>query len=210
MSNNPGEIMSNFYANTNDLASLNTRNGHNMLAHNVPPNACYDFCQRMNNEMHKRPKPNGGRKEMSYAARKYPLFVNEFFMKRVNSFMKTVMKHALQIEHYWGRVEFAPGRGAIHLHVVAIAKDRAYLQDFYKATTMEEKAKVLNEYAIKHLDMTADAKVRTQLRDEIRRIQIEVGTTTLFVTHDQEEAMALADPSRLFARSKIEKFPASE
>ena len=96
---------------------------------------------------------------MSNAARKYPLFVNEFFMKRVNSFMKTVMKHALQIEHYWGRVEFAPGRGAIHLHVVAIAKDRAYLQDFYKATTMEEKAKVLNEYAIKHLDMTADAKV---------------------------------------------------
>ncbi len=42
---------------------------------------------------------NGGRKEMSYAARKYPLFVNEFFMKRVNSFTKTVMKHALQIEH---------------------------------------------------------------------------------------------------------------
>ena len=38
-----------------------------------------------------------------------------------------------------------------------------------------------------------DAKVRVQLRDEIRRIQIEVGTTTLFVTHDQEEALALAD-----------------
>ncbi|HEX2704389.1 MAG TPA: ABC transporter ATP-binding protein [Candidatus Lustribacter sp.] len=38
-----------------------------------------------------------------------------------------------------------------------------------------------------------DAKVRTQLRDEIRRIQLEVGTTTLFVTHDQEEALAVAD-----------------
>ncbi len=38
-----------------------------------------------------------------------------------------------------------------------------------------------------------DAQVRTQLRDEIKRIQIEVGTTTLFVTHDQEEAMAIAD-----------------
>ncbi len=38
-----------------------------------------------------------------------------------------------------------------------------------------------------------DAKVRTQLRDEIRRIQLEVGTTTLFVTHDQEEALAIAD-----------------
>jgi putative spermidine/putrescine transport system ATP-binding protein len=38
-----------------------------------------------------------------------------------------------------------------------------------------------------------DAKVRAQLRDEIRRIQLEVGTTTLFVTHDQEEALAIAD-----------------
>ncbi len=38
-----------------------------------------------------------------------------------------------------------------------------------------------------------DAKVRAQLREEIRRIQIEVGTTTLFVTHDQEEALAVAD-----------------
>jgi len=38
-----------------------------------------------------------------------------------------------------------------------------------------------------------DAKVRVQLRDEIRRVQVEVGTTTLFVTHDQEEALAVAD-----------------
>mgnify|MGYP000826233018 CR=1 FL=1 len=38
-----------------------------------------------------------------------------------------------------------------------------------------------------------DAKVRVQLRDEIRRIQLEAGTTTVFVTHDQEEALAVAD-----------------
>ncbi len=38
-----------------------------------------------------------------------------------------------------------------------------------------------------------DAKVRVQLRDEIRRVQREVGTTALFVTHDQEEALAIAD-----------------
>jgi hypothetical protein len=106
---------------------------------------------------------NGGRKEMSNSTRKYPLFINEFFKKHVNSFMKRVMKNALQIEHYWGRAEFAPGRGAIHLHVVAVAKDRAFLQDFYKATTLEGKAKVLNKYAIKHLDMTADAKVSDNL-----------------------------------------------
>jgi len=38
-----------------------------------------------------------------------------------------------------------------------------------------------------------DAKVRSRLRDEIRRVQMEVGITTLFVTHDQEEALAIAD-----------------
>ena len=38
-----------------------------------------------------------------------------------------------------------------------------------------------------------DRQLRERLRDEIARIQDETGVTTLFVTHDQEEAMALAD-----------------
>ena len=38
-----------------------------------------------------------------------------------------------------------------------------------------------------------DAKVRVQLRDEIRRIQLRLGITTVFVTHDQEEALAISD-----------------
>jgi putative spermidine/putrescine transport system ATP-binding protein len=38
-----------------------------------------------------------------------------------------------------------------------------------------------------------DAKVRVQLRDEIRRIQLRLGITTVFVTHDQEEALAVSD-----------------
>jgi putative spermidine/putrescine transport system ATP-binding protein len=50
-----------------------------------------------------------------------------------------------------------------------------------------------------------DAKVRIQLRDEIRRIQIEVGTTTLFVTHDQEEALALADRVGVMRDGRLEQ-----
>ena len=38
-----------------------------------------------------------------------------------------------------------------------------------------------------------DAKVRAQLREEIRRIQRETGVTTVFVTHDQEEALSISD-----------------
>ena len=38
-----------------------------------------------------------------------------------------------------------------------------------------------------------DAKVRLQLREQIRSLQQRLGTTTLFVTHDQEEALSMAD-----------------
>ncbi len=38
-----------------------------------------------------------------------------------------------------------------------------------------------------------DAKLRTQTRGEIRRIQQEIGTTTVYVTHDQVEAMTMGD-----------------
>jgi putative spermidine/putrescine transport system ATP-binding protein len=53
-----------------------------------------------------------------------------------------------------------------------------------------------------------DAKVRVQLRDEIRRIQIEVGTTTLFVTHDQEEALATADRVGVMRAGRLEQLAA--
>ncbi|WP_297436403.1 ABC transporter ATP-binding protein [Thermococcus sp.] len=38
-----------------------------------------------------------------------------------------------------------------------------------------------------------DAKIREKLRGEVRRIQRELGITTIYVTHDQEEAMAISD-----------------
>ncbi len=50
-----------------------------------------------------------------------------------------------------------------------------------------------------------DAKVRAQLRDQIRRIQLEVGTTTLFVTHDQEEALAIADRVGVMKEGRLEQ-----
>jgi putative spermidine/putrescine transport system ATP-binding protein len=50
-----------------------------------------------------------------------------------------------------------------------------------------------------------DAKVRAQLRDQIRRIQLEVGITTLFVTHDQEEALAIADRVGVMRDGKLDQ-----
>ena len=50
-----------------------------------------------------------------------------------------------------------------------------------------------------------DAKVREQLRDEIRRIQLELGVTTVFVTHDQEEALSMADRVGVMRAGRLEQ-----
>jgi putative spermidine/putrescine transport system ATP-binding protein len=50
-----------------------------------------------------------------------------------------------------------------------------------------------------------DAKVRVQLRDEIRRIQLELGVTTVFVTHDQEEALSMADRVGVMRAGQLEQ-----
>jgi putative spermidine/putrescine transport system ATP-binding protein len=55
-----------------------------------------------------------------------------------------------------------------------------------------------------------DAKVRVQLRDQIRRIQTELGITTLFVTHDQEEALAVADRVAVMNSGNIEQIGTPE
>jgi putative spermidine/putrescine transport system ATP-binding protein len=50
-----------------------------------------------------------------------------------------------------------------------------------------------------------DAKVRVQLRDEIRRLQLELGVTTVFVTHDQEEALSIADRVGVMRAGRLEQ-----
>ncbi|WP_341952633.1 ABC transporter ATP-binding protein [Salinibacterium sp. TMP30] len=55
-----------------------------------------------------------------------------------------------------------------------------------------------------------DAKVRVQLREEIRRIQTELGITTVFVTHDQEEALAVADRVAVMRDGRIEQIGTPE
>ncbi|GAB3617922.1 ABC transporter ATP-binding protein [Okibacterium endophyticum] len=55
-----------------------------------------------------------------------------------------------------------------------------------------------------------DAKVRVQLRDEIRRIQLRLGITTVFVTHDQEEALAVSDRIAVMNGGRIEQHGTAE
>ena len=51
-----------------------------------------------------------------------------------------------------------------------------------------------------------DAKLRVQMRTEIRKIQREVGITAVYVTHDQAEAMSMSDRICILKDGKIEQF----
>jgi len=55
-----------------------------------------------------------------------------------------------------------------------------------------------------------DAKLRVQMRAELRRIQRELGITMLYVTHDQEEALALSDRIVVMNGGRIEQLAAPE
>jgi len=50
-----------------------------------------------------------------------------------------------------------------------------------------------------------DAKLRVQMRNEIRRLQRRLGITSVFVTHDQDEAMTLSDRVVVMSRGRIEQ-----
>jgi ABC-type Fe3+/spermidine/putrescine transport system ATPase subunit len=48
-----------------------------------------------------------------------------------------------------------------------------------------------------------DAKLRVEMREEIRRIQKELGIMALYVTHDQEEAMSISDRVAVFNKGRL-------
>jgi len=50
-----------------------------------------------------------------------------------------------------------------------------------------------------------DAKLRVSMREEIRRLQKRMGITTIYVTHDQEEAMAVSDRIAILSRGRVEQ-----
>ena len=51
-----------------------------------------------------------------------------------------------------------------------------------------------------------DARLRLEMREEIRRLQLETGITTIFVTHDQEEALSISDHILLLKMGRIQQY----
>ena len=51
-----------------------------------------------------------------------------------------------------------------------------------------------------------DARLRLEMREEIRRLQLKTGITTIFVTHDQEEALSISDYILLMRKGTIQQY----
>lgn len=54
----------------------------------------------------------------------YAIVIQEYFQIRFKIWMEKIGKTIFGIKYYWGRFEFAPGRGQIHIHLLAIREDQ--------------------------------------------------------------------------------------
>ena len=92
-----------------------------------------------------------GSNESSKLLNDYALVVQEYFQLRVKEWLDTVGKLVFGIKHYWVRYEFAPGRGQIHAHLLAISNDNSIYElchnDLKKKNGNELRAKRLHEWS---------------------------------------------------------------
>ena len=98
---------------------------------------------------------------MCEAARDHPLIVAEFFQKRLETWLATVGKDVFKIKYHWGAYEFAPGRGMIHVHLLAIADNMEVMKTYYSLRGNKEKQlEYIARYAREELFMTAEHPAR--------------------------------------------------
>jgi len=93
----------------------------------------------------------------------YSIVIQEFFQCRTQLWLETVGKDVFDIAHYWVRYEFAPGRGQIHAHLLAIPNDQSIYKEAYQKGKEEKdqqskqrkRAEVLGKWAEQKFGLTA-------------------------------------------------------
>ena len=100
-----------------------------------------------------------GSPKLSKLLNEYSIVVQEYFQKRVELWLNTVGKKVFGIEHYWVRYEFAPGRGQIHAHLLAIAgksEIHRLCHELLQGENGEERrSEVVGEWAGQRFGLTA-------------------------------------------------------
>jgi hypothetical protein len=86
----------------------------------------------------------------------YTLIVQEYFQERVKIWLSTIGAKVFHIKHYWLRYEFAPSRGQIHAHMLAIHENPKVMEPFYTNTTNRKKQEeFLYQWMTEELGMAA-------------------------------------------------------
>ena len=89
----------------------------------------------------------------------YTIVIQEYFQKRVETWLQTVGKKIFSIKHYWVRYEFAPGRGQIHAHLLAIPDNHDIFVSCHRLLKdqdgQEARAKCMAKWAQSTFGLTA-------------------------------------------------------
>jgi len=86
----------------------------------------------------------------------YTLIVQEYFQKRVKIWLSTIGAKVFHIKYFWLRYEFAPSRGQIHAHMLAIHDNPKVMEPYYTNTKDKEKQEeFLYQWMTEELGMTA-------------------------------------------------------
>lgn len=100
-----------------------------------------------------------GSSKLTKLLNQYSFVVQEYFQKRVETWLATVGNDIFGIKHYWVRYEFAPGRGQIHAHLLAVVRDNSIYHichsELQKENGTEKRAELLAEWASSKFGLTA-------------------------------------------------------
>jgi hypothetical protein len=114
----------------------------------------------------------------------YTVVVQEYFQERVTAWLDTVGKNLLGIKHHWLRYEFAPSRGQIHAHMLAICDNKEVLKHCLALKYDKQKlALYLSSWLSDTLQMTATINDKWKDIDAKR----EVHPSTLKFTDLKED-----------------------
>ena len=141
------------------------------------------------------------RRDMGMVFQSYSLFPNMSALDNVGFGLRLRKKSGAERKRRAGEllemVGLAPQAGQYPHQLSGGQQQRVALA---RALAIEPRVLLLDEPL-----SALDAKVRLQLREQIRALQQRLGTTTLFVTHDQEEALSMSDRVGVMKDGKLEQ-----
>ena len=86
----------------------------------------------------------------------YTLIVQEYFQERIKIWLSSIGIKVFHVKHYWLRYEFAPSRGQIHAHILAIHENPYVLQPYYLyRTNKKQQEEFLYRWITEELGITA-------------------------------------------------------